>query len=172
MNINEYINTHLNDKIQRRGNAPLVPIAIALVGIAANVLALTANVSDIIQTTLLTVGFILAATGLIWTVLCFSKVLWHYEYLPTSSTMHDKNIYLSPDDYHLCTDMLENGYTDLLNTLIPVISSNTVLHIVYSSDRSIALLQTGRLETSRIETSSPVVVLTGDSAKKINTLLH
>ncbi len=172
MDINEYINTNLNDKIQRRGNSPLIPVILAVAGIATLVAAYTAGMADTVQTTLLTIGFILATVGVVWAVLCFANVLWHYQYLPSSSPMRDTNIYLSSDDFRAVTDMLEKGHTDLPSTLSPVISSNTVLHIVYSRDMSIALLQTGRLETSRLEPASPVVVLTGADTNNISALIH
>ncbi|MBQ6068384.1 MAG: hypothetical protein IJK84_02680 [Bacteroidales bacterium] len=172
MNLNEYITTQINGKIERRGNSPLTPIIITILGAALLIAAYTLHTSDTLQTTLLTLGFIFAAVGVVWTVLCVTKTLWHYYYLPTSSPMHDKTLYLSTEDFNYCTEALEKGDIKLLKTLSPVVSSNTVLRIIYSHDRSIALLQTGRMDTSRIEASSPVVTLMGEDLAVISSLIH
>ena len=172
MELNEYITTQMTGKIERRGNSPLIPIITAVAGIAILILAFTSHPSETIQTTLLTIGFIATATGLIWSILCLSKTLWHYYYLPSSSPMRDKTLYLSPEDFRFCTEMLEKGTTDTLKTLCPVPSSNSVLRIVYSRDHSIALLQTGRMETSNLEPSSPIVTLTGIEVETLASLLR
>lgn len=172
MDINEYITTQLSGKIERRGNSPLVPALIAITGITILIMAYSSNPSEVIQTTLLTLGFILAATGLIWSILCLSKTLWHYLYLPTNSPMRNKTLYLSTEDFHYCSEMLESDNISTLKTLCPVPTSNSVLRIVYSRDRSIALLQTCRMETSQMEPSSPVVTITGDNVATIASLLR
>ena len=162
----------MTGKIERRGNSPLIPIITAVVGIVILILAYTRHLSETLQTTLLTIGFIATATGLVWAVLCLSKTLWHYYYLPSSSPMRDKTLYLSTEDFRFCTEMLEKGTINTLKTLCPIPSSNSVLHIVYSRDHSIALLQTGRMETSRLEPSSPVVTLTGIEVETLASLLR
>ncbi|MBQ9864665.1 MAG: hypothetical protein IJM33_04930 [Bacteroidales bacterium] len=172
MELNEYITTQMNGKIERRGNSPLAPIIITILGAALLLAAYTLHTSDTLQTTLLTLGFISAAVGVVWAVLCVTKTLWHYYYLPTASPMHDKTLYLSTEDFQFCTEALEKGDIKLLKTLSPVVSSNAVLRIVYSCDHSIALLQTGRMDTSRLETSSPVVTLMGEDLSAILSLIH
>ena len=172
MDINEYINTQMTGKIVRRGNSAVIPLIITFVGIAALVPAYTVFTTDTVQSTLLSIGFIFVAVGLIWAVLCFANILWHYHYLPTSSPMQSKTLYLQTEDFHYCNEMLESGNTQALKTLFRVPSSNNVLCIIYSRDHSIALLQAGRMETSRLEPTSPVVTLTGDDAKNIVPLLR
>ena len=172
MDLNEYITTQMSGKIERRGNSPLVPAITALAGISILILAYTSNTNEVIQTTLLTLGFIFTATGLIWSILCISKTLWHFHYLPTNSPMRDKTLYLSAEDFRYCSEMLESGNTDTLKTLCPVPTSNSVLRIIYSRDKNFALLQTGRMDTSQMEPSSPVVTLTGANVANIASLLR
>ena len=172
MDLNEYITTQMSGKIERRGNSPLTPAITFAVGIISLFLAYTSHPSEDIQITLLTLGFILTATGLVWAILCITQTLWHYHYMPTNSPMRDKTLYLSTEDFHYCSEMLESGNTDTLKSISPLPSSNSVLRIVYSRDHSIALLQTCRMETSQMEPSSPVVTLRGDNVATIASLLQ
>lgn len=172
MELINYISTQMNGKIERRGNSLLIPAITTATGIVVLCLAFTAHLSDIIQTTLLTIGFILVPAGLIWVVLCLSKTLWHYYYLPTSSPMQSKTLYLSAEEFHNCNEMLENGNIKELKTLSLIPSSNVALCIIYSRDHSIALLQAGRMDTSRLEPTSPVVTLTGADVGNIVPLLR
>lgn len=172
MDINEYISTQMNGKIERRGNSPLAPAIITVAGAAILLLTLTAHTFDSLQATLLSIGFLVCATGLLWVILCLSKTLWHYYYLTSSSPMRKKTIYLSAEEYHRCTEMLTDGHPEDIASIRPVPSSNNVLHLVYSRDLGLVLLQTGRMDTSRLEPNSQVVALTGSDATTIAPLLR
>ena len=162
----------MSGEIERRGNSPLTPAITSAVGIISLILAYTTHPSEDIEITLLSLGFILIVTGLLWAILCITQTLWHYHYLPTDSPMRNKTIYLSSEDSRYCSEMLGNGKTDTLKTLSSLPSSNSALRIVYSRDHSIALLQACRMETSQMEPSSPVVTLRGDNVVTIASLLQ
>lgn len=172
MDIYEYISTQMSGKIERRSNSILVPVIVCAVGVICLVLAYTAHPSDALQITLLTLGFILSFTGLVWAILCATHTLWHYHYLPTNSPMRDRTLYLSAEDFRYCSEVLNSGKTDALKTLCPIPSSNSVLHIVYSRDMKFALLQSGHRDTSQMEPTSPVVTLTGNEVASISSLLR
>ena len=159
-------------KIERRSNSILVPVIVCAVGIISLILAYTAHPSDAFQIALLTLGFILSFTGLVWAILCVTHTLWHYHYLPTNSPMRDKTLYLSAEDFRYCSEVLNSNNTDSSKTLRPIPSSNSVLRIVYSRDMNFALLQSGHMDTSQIEPTSPVVTLSGSEVAGISSLLR
>ena len=165
MNIDEYIQTRLADKVVRRANSPLVPLLITAVGVVLLVAAFAGSLSDSLQTALLTVGFLTAAVGVVWAALCLGRSLWHYHYLPTKSSMRRRRIYLSEDDYRRAVELLRSGSVGGLASLTPVTTSNGVLMAVVSRDGALSLLQAGRLESSGFEPATDVFEASGGDVR-------
>lgn len=159
--IDEHIASEMQDSVSRRGNSPLSPIVFFAAGVVALCVAYSAHLDDSLQTALLSIGFIIAVFGLIWAILCFSKILWHYYYIPSKCKMKRQVIYLSADDFRRCSDALNANDISALAALHPVVSSNGELQTLVAADKSFALLQLGRQESSSFEPASPVVALKG-----------
>lgn len=164
-NINEYIATQMSGEMERKGKSPMLWIILTLIGVAAIVACFARGLSDSMQTLLLTVGVIALGVGVVFSVLCFTKTLWHYKYLPTGSPVSIKTVYLNTDDYRRCREALAENRHDILNTLTPQISTNSGVTVVRSRDAALVLLQAGRYDTGVFEPESPVVRLQADEAK-------
>lgn len=66
-----------------------------------------------------------------------------------------------------CSDALNANDISALAALHPVVSSNGELQTLVAADKSFALLQLGRRESSSFEPASPVVALKGSDVSLI-----
>ena len=167
--IEQYIETEMNGKIARKRNSPLLSLLILAVGLGMWLLLCTANLSDSLSTTCLTVAVITTALGLILFGMNLSGAMTHYVYLPSGSKMHEKKVYVSGDDYKDITDAIANGNLQALATIRPVVSSNSALRLLASHDGACALVQAGRYDTGHFEAETDVWVLTGP---KVSAVAH
>ena len=170
MNIDEYIASQMQDKIVRRNNSPLLPAAITVIGAAALATAFTVPMSDSQQTGLIAVGFLVAAAGLVWTLMCLSGNAWHYHYLPTNCAMSDRKLYIAQSDFQHCTDCLNRGDLQSLGSVTFVPSGNLELRLVSSRDGAIALLQAGRADSTTLEPTTDVIVASGPEVAHLSAL--
>ena len=169
--IDQYIISKMQGKIERRANSPFWGIILFVAGIALVVLAFVIKMGDSVQTALLSVGVMSTLVGAIIAVLCVTKSLWHYHYLPSNSAMMQCRNYLSASDYQLAVDALRQGRLEALSAIHPVTSSNSVLHIVASKDGALALVQAGRLDSGEMEPGTEVITLSGTELPMLADLL-
>lgn len=159
--IEQYIAAEMDGKIVRKSNSPLLGILVLAVGIGLLVLMRTTALPDSVMALCLTFGLIGIVVGLVLTGICLTGAMSHYVYLPSGSRMKDKKIYLGADEYRYCLDAFATGEMKRLSTLIPVVSSNSVLRVLAANDKSIALVQAGRYDTGHLEPETDVVFLQG-----------
>lgn len=170
--IEQYIETEMSGKITRKKNSPLPSMLVLVIGVGLLVLLRTATMSDTLTTSCLTIGIICTALGLVLTAMNITGAMSHYVYLPTHSSMHEKKVYVSTEDYSLVVDAIENRNQRSLALLRPVVSSNSALRILASRDGDCALLQAGRYDTGHFEPETEVCLLTGTSAAAIQYLVR
>ncbi len=168
--IDEYVAMQMGDKITIKANSLLPSLMVFAVGIGSLILIRTEGLPDVLMATLLTVGLIGTAVGMILTAMCLTKALYHYVYQPTDCRMRRCKCYLSNDDYRRCVEAFGVGDTNFLTTLQFVASSNNVLDILYSRDQTIALLQVGRYDYGPFRPETPVILLTGKEVSMLHTL--
>ena len=168
--IDEYVAKEMGDKIVRKAKSPLLGILILVIGIGLLALLRTQKMSDTLMSLCLTIGIIGTAIGLIITAMCLTKAISHYVYRPTNSRMRRRKCYLSANDYQHCLDCIGNNNHGALATLMPVVSSNSALDMLYSRDHAIALLQAMRDNSGHFEPESPVVRLVGTEVAAIEAL--
>lgn len=170
-NIDEYISGHMADKVVRKGKSPLIWILLTAIGVAALAASFTQGLTDSVQMLLLTIGVTAVLVGGVLTVLCLSKALWFYQYVPTGSRMRKKLIYLSAEDYAKGCETLTEGNYSRLGNLQPQVSSLLVLEAAWSSDGAFVLLQAGRHDSGRLLPETAVVRLEGaDSSAAMSWL--
>ena len=169
--IEQYIEAEMSGKITRKKNSPLPSLLVLAVGIGLLVLLRTTQLDDTLMTTCLTFGIICTALGLILTAMSLSGAMSHYVYLPTRSRMREKKVYVSGGDYKDVVDALAEGNLRSLATLRPVVSSNSALRILASSDGDCAMVQAGRYDTGHFEPETEVRLFSGPAAAAIHHLV-
>lgn len=155
--IEQYIAAEMSGKIVSKRKPIIVDLLLDFAGIALLVLMAYAKMSDSLQAATLTVGFLTLAVGLILTFMNLSGASTYYRYVPTGSRCKDKKVYLASDDYRRAVEALNSGDKNVLGELKAIATSNGALHILLSNDGAFALVQAGRLDTSRFEAETPVV---------------
>ena len=168
--IDEYISSEMEGKIKKQANSPLPGIALLVLGIGLLLSLPRVGGNDNVQALLLTLGILMAAVGLVLTVMCFTRALWHYSYVPTGSSMKSHRVYLNGTHYALLLEALRSGDLKALAGIEPVNSSNLAVRIVDSSDGEVALLQAGNCASGPFVPESPVVVLSREDRKIIDSL--
>jgi len=168
--IEQYIDAEMNGKIVRKRKPIAVDLLLLAIGIALLVLMTKTNMNDSLQAATLTVGLIALAVGIILTFMNISGALWYYKYVPTGSRCKDKKVYLGADDYRRAVEALNSGNKAVLGELQAVTTSNGALHILRSNDGAFALVQAGRLDTSRFEAETPVVTFSDSEVASIERL--
>ena len=108
--------------------------------------------------------------GLVLAAMCLTKTLWHYHHLPSNSRLRLRKHYLSATDLQRAISALSDNNPAALAALEPVTSPNTVLQVLVNRDRSLALLQLGRLDTGHFEPASPVVKVVGTEIAEMEVL--
>lgn len=169
--IDEYVASEMGDKVARKAKSPLLGLLILAIGIFLLVMLRTQNMGDTLMTLCLTVGIIALGVGLILTVMCLTKAIWHYVYKPTHSRMKQRKCYLGMTDYQHCMESIGENNLSALATLLPVTSSNCAISLLYSRDHAIALLQAGRCDSGHFVPETQVVLLTGTEVIRIQALL-
>lgn len=170
--IEQYIDAEMSGKITRKRNSPLPALLVLAVGAGMWVLLCTAEVSDSLSTTCLTIGIICTALGLILTAMNLSGAMTHFVYLPTHSRMREKKVYISVDDYNDIIDAIASGNLQPPAAIRPVVSSNSALRILASVDGECALVQAIRDQSGHFEPETDVRVLTGTAAAAIQYLIQ
>lgn len=168
--IKEHIAAEMGGKIVRSRNSILAPLSVLIIGIGLLVLLTQIHLSDALSSACLTVGLIATAVGLILICMTLSGSLYHYTYVSTGSRMKDYKVYLTSDDYNKVLGALSNGNDATLSELHPVNSSNSVLHILISTDGAIALVQPLRDESGHLALDAPVKCLVGTEVAYIKSL--
>lgn len=167
--IDEYIATYMGDKIVRKAKSPLQGIFILVAGIGLLLMLHTLKLSDAMTTSCLTFGIIFTGLGIIITAMCITKSIWHYVYLPTHSRMRRHKCYLNSGDYQHCIECIGDNNITALATLLPIVSSNCALDLLYSQDGVIVLLQFVRDNSGHFEPETPVILITGT---EVNAVQH
>ena len=169
--IEQYIDTEMTGKIARKRNSPLLSLLILAIGLGLLVLLCTEKMGDTLTATCLTFCIICTALGIILTGMNLSGAMTHFVYLPTRSRMKDKKVYVSGDDYKDISEAVTSGNLQPLSTIRSVVSSNSALRILASSDGECALVQTIRDQSGHFEPETEVRVLTGPAAAAIQHLV-
>lgn len=168
--INEYIASEMGGKIVKHAKSPVVGLLVLAAGVALLVLMRTMAMGDSLQAMVLTVGVIATGVGIVLTAMCLTGAMSHYRYEPTHSTMRERKVYLDAGDFQLCRDALTGGDLAVMRALKPQTSTNAALHLLYSRDHAVALLQAGRFDTGHFEAETEVRVVTGTEFAAIEPL--
>ena len=166
--IEQYIQSQMAGRIERRGNSPVKGIILFVAGGIVLGLAFAGSFSSNLRTALLSLGFMAAAVGLVLAVLCLTGSLWHYYHVPTRENMRRRTVYLSMGDYERCKAALQGGDLTALSEAVPLVSSNLAIQAVYC--RHMVLLQAGRAEGAQLEPVTPVVALPPERLASISWL--
>ena len=159
--IEQYIDSEMSGKIAQKRNSPFLALLVLAVGIGTCVLLCTVKMEDSLSATCLTIGLICTVLGLILTAMNLSGALTHFVYLPTQSTMREKKVYISGDEYKEIVDAVNNGNLQSLTTMRPVVSSNSAIRILASLDGECVLVQAIRDQSGHFEPETEVCILTG-----------
>lgn len=168
--INEYIASEMGGKIVKHAKSPVTGLLVLAAGVALLVLMRTMAMVDSLQALVLTVGVLATGVGIVLTAMCLTGAMSHYRYEPTHSTMRERKVYLGASDFQLCRDALMGGDLAVVGKVVPVNSTNAALHLLYSRDHAVALLQAGRFDTGHFEPETEVRVLTGTEVAAIESL--
>jgi len=166
-NIDEYISEQMGSEVAKKGKNPILWLLLTVVGVAVIVVSFSDSLSDSVQTLLLTIGSIMAAVGAVVSVLCITKTMWVYTYLPTGSRIATKTVYLALDDYKRFKEMVSNSSYGDLGELHPQVSTNMGVELARSADGRLVLLQAGRYDVGHFEPETEVVRLEGDGASSV-----
>ncbi len=160
--IEEYIQTTMNNKIACRTNNPTVYFATLAAGVTLLVSLKFVHTGDSLQMVMLTGGLVLLAIGLVLTAMWLSGALWHYIWLPTRSRMKEMRIYMPQDKYATLVEGLKRGDKHILEDTTPAGDGNSVVRILYSRDRTIAIVQACHEEGNHLEPDTTPLCFNGD----------
>lgn len=167
--IDEYILKHMNNEVEKKGKNPTLWLLLTVIGVAIIVVSFSKSLSDSLQTFLLTVGSAAAAVGAVLSVLCITKTMWVYQYLPTGKSIKMRSIYLSIDDYkQLKTALADHRYAEL-GKLQPQVSTNMGAQLAGTTDGKFALLQGGRYDVGHFEPETEVFRLDGAESAAVQS---
>ena len=168
--IEQYIETEMSGKITRKRNSPLPALLVLLVGVGMLVLLGAAKMDDSLSATCLTIGLLGTALGLILTAMNITGAMSHFVYQPTRSRMREKKVYVSGDDYNAIVEAIASGDTQPLAAICPVVSSNSAVRVLASSDGECALVQAIRDQNGHFEPETEVCLFSGASAAAVHHL--
>lgn len=170
INIFDYIQSHPECKIATKRCLPIAGGICLVAGILLLVLTFKCSMADALKMTALTIGAVLAITGIF--MLVVGKDRKQHYYTPTCATMKSVKRYISASDAATCRSTLNSNSIAGLSKVEKVPSSNVQLHILISNDDACALVQQLEYIPHEFQPTTEVVVVTGADVNEVRQFLN
>ncbi len=170
--IADYVKTMPEKKIIRKRYSPFAALVVLFAGICAIILGIKTNLGDVLNMTILVLGFVVAIIGLTCLLVAMDKNSGRLIYAPTKSKMKSKKVYVNLSDRQHLEEMLASGNFAGLQQIKKEVSTMLMLEILISKDDQAAVLQLNLYSMCSFSPVSEPVFVFGDQVAFVRNFLN